>query len=385
MAVRLHKPDFLMLIMALLLSGIGLVTIFVIGPTRALTLSNLTGNQIGENYFFVHQAVGMMLAVAGFVIAYLLPFGFWKNSAKLILGLGLAMSAFLAVAGLAGWGVAECTNGACRWIDLGVTTIQPAEVLKLGLVLYLGVLLGSHNEEESNSWVVFRPLLIVSILTLFFVGFAQRDLGTAMTIVAILVAALVASKVRTKFLVLICAGMVVFGALATLAMPHRRQRLMTWLGMDSSSGQDESCDASCYHAEQALIAIGSGGLTGAGLGNAFSAAGYLPESINDSVFAVLGEVFGFLGLLGLLGLFFVFLLRILRTSSLLEDDTKRIVAIGFFGWILGHIVINSASMLGLIPLTGVTLPFISYGSTSLLLIFVAFGIIYKESKETARV
>ena len=372
-----------MLIMALLLAGIGLITIFVIGPSRANVLNNLNGSNISENYFFVRQSIGLALAIVGFIAAFFLPFGFWKKSAKIILGIGFAFCLILAISGSFGWGIANCANGACRWFNLGFMSFQPAEILKLGLMLYLGVLLGENSAEEINSWKVMRPLLLVSAAALFFVAVAQRDLGSSMTIVAIILACLLVSKMSSKLLLIICGSMLVFGAISTLAMPHRRGRLLSWVGLHSVS-EEVSCDAACYHAEQALMAIGAGGLVGAGLGNSFSAAGYLPESINDSIFAVLGEVFGFFGLLVLLTIFFVFLLRILRTSSLLENETKRIVVIGFFGWILSHIVINSASMLGLIPLSGVTLPFLSYGSTSLVIIFVALGIVYRSSKETAR-
>jgi len=383
MSTRLHKPDFLMLIMALLLAGIGLITIFAIGPIRANVLNNLTGSQIGENYFFIRQVIGLALAIVGFVVAFFLPFGFWKNLAKVILGIGLGLSLILAISGLLGLPIANCTNGACRWFNLGFMSFQPAEILKLGLILYLGTLLGKKDAEEGNSWQTLRPLLIVSGLSLFFVAVAQRDLGSSMTIVAIILACLLVSKVKTKFLVVACVGMAVFGFFAMLAMPYRRERLMTWIGLHSAEEQ-EVCDSACYHAEQALVAIGSGGLTGTGLGRAVSAAGYLPESLNDSVFAILGEVFGFFGLMILLALFLIFLQRLLRTASLLDDPVKRVMVVGFFGWILGHIVINTMSMMGLIPMTGVTLPFLSYGGTALLLIFIAFGIIYRTTKETAR-
>ncbi len=285
MSVRIHKPDFLMLIMALLLAGIGLITIFVIGPTRANVLNNLFGSQIGENYYFMRQTLGLVLAIAGFAAAFFFPFGFWKKTAKIILGAGLVLSLLLAVAGFFGWGMANCVNGACRWINFGFLPFQPAEILKLGLMLYLGVLLGGSSREKINSWETLRPLLFVSALVLFFVGFAQRDLGTSVTVITLILSCLVVSKINTKTLVIICAVMTIFGLVATLAMPHRRERFLTWVGLHSSSEEaDEECDSSCYHAEQALIAIGSGGVMGVGLGNAFSAAGYLPESINDSVF-----------------------------------------------------------------------------------------------------
>ncbi|NYS36682.1 FtsW/RodA/SpoVE family cell cycle protein, partial [Streptococcus danieliae] len=124
-----------------------------------------------------------------------------------------------------------------------------------------------------------------------------------------------------------------------------------------------------YHIEHAKIAIGSGGFTGVGIGNSVQATGYLPEVVNDSVFAVMGETFGFVGLVSILGLFFALLMRVLKTADHLPNITMRLIVAGVFGWIGAHVMLNIAAMTGLIPLTGITLPLLSFGGTNM--VFVA--------------
>ena len=165
------------------------------------------------------------------------------------------------------------------------------------------------------------------------------------------------------------------GVISIVAFPHRMERILTF-------GAEDSSDA--YHIENALIAIGTGGLFGVGVGNSVQATGYLPESINDSVFAVMGETFGFVGLVAVVGCFTLLLLRLLRTARYLPDDRESLVVVGIFAWATAHVVINIASMTGLIPLTGITLPLLSYGGTSMLLMAAALGLALQLSCYTAR-
>ena len=167
----------------------------------------------------------------------------------------------------------------------------------------------------------------------------------------------------------------VCGVLAVVTSPHRVERLLTF-------GSAESSDS--YHIENAMIAIGAGGLFGVGIGNSVQATGYLPESINDSVFAVMGETFGFVGLVAIVGCFTALLMRLLRTANHLQDTEESLVVVGIFAWATAHVVINIASMTGLIPLTGITLPLLSYGGTSMLFTAAALGLALQLSCYTSR-
>ena len=145
----------------------------------------------------------------------------------------------------------------------------------------------------------------------------------------------------------------------------------------------QTTDASSYHIDMAMVAIGSGGIFGRGLGGGVQAFGYLPEALNDSIFAVLGEIFGFIGLLIIMGLFAALLARIMRTSERVTDPTMKLLAAGAFGWIATHVVVNIGAMTGVLPLTGVTLPFLSFGGTSLLFMMATLGIVYHVSRYTS--
>ncbi len=147
-------------------------------------------------------------------------------------------------------------------------------------------------------------------------------------------------------------------------------------------GSAESSDS--YHIENAMIAIGTGGLFGVGIGNSVQAMGYLPESINDSVFAVMGETFGFVGLVLVVTCFAVLLMRLLKVANYLEDMEESLIVIGVFAWATAHVVVNIAAMTGIMPLTGITLPLLSYGGTSMLFTATALGIALQLSCYTSR-
>ena len=160
-----------------------------------------------------------------------------------------------------------------------------------------------------------------------------------------------------------------------ISSPHRMERLMTY------SGEGDS-DAS-YHIDNAMLAIGTGGMFGVGIGNSVQATGYLPESINDSVFAVMGETFGFVGLMVVLAAFMLLLFSLIKTAENVEQEYALVVT-GVMAWIGAHVVVNVAAMVGLIPLTGITLPLLSYGGTSMMFSAFALGLAMQISRLTGR-
>jgi cell division protein FtsW len=133
-----------------------------------------------------------------------------------------------------------------------------------------------------------------------------------------------------------------------------------------------------------MLAIGAGGFTGAGIGNSVQATGYLPESINDSVFAIMGETFGFRGLILVIGLFCIMLLRMLKVAGHTGDDNNRYLVIGIFSWTLAQVTVNIMAMTALVPVTGITLPLLSYGGTSMMFIAFAIGLVSQLSCYTSR-
>jgi cell division protein FtsW len=155
--------------------------------------------------------------------------------------------------------------------------------------------------------------------------------------------------------------------------PHRIARISGWEG-----------DGDSYHLESSIITFGTGGLTGLGLGNSIQASGYLPESLTDSIFSIVGETWGFIGASLVVIIFALLLSRILRVSQQTEDGEQSLFAVSVFAWIVSHVIINIGGMLGIIPMKGITLPFLSYGGTSMLFVAFAVGMVIQISGWTKR-
>ena len=375
--MRKHKSDRWIGGLTIALLVVGLVVIYAIGPMRVNVLNAAYGLNYGENYFFIHQLINVILSLAVFVVAFKMPYKTIRKFSKLIMLLGLVASAVLAVLAMVGSGMAKCELGACRWFSLGSLSFQPAELLKIGLVLYLAGLMAERKKEgRINTMDFFWPFAVISGLSLLFVVVVQKDLGTGVSLVAIILAMLWMSGVKWQYfwLTVVVAG--VLGVVSIISSPHRMERIMTY------SGEENSDDN--YHIENAMIAIGTGGLFGVGIGNSVQATGYLPESINDSVFAVMGETFGFAGLTVIVVGFAALLMRLLKTANYLEDDEEALVVVGIFAWMMAHIGVNIMAMTDIIPLTGITLPLLSYGGTSMLFTAAALGLAMQLSCYTGR-
>jgi cell division protein FtsW len=172
------------------------------------------------------------------------------------------------------------------------------------------------------------------------------------------------------------------GVLFILIAPHRMDRITTFLRGDHTSSAVLADDAS-HQITQAKIAIGTGGWQGVGIGESVQSTGYLPEAINDSVFAIMGEIFGFIGLTAILALFTGLLLRLLKILDHIGDMQLKLIVGGVFGWLATHVILNVASMIGIFPLTGITLPLLSFGGTSMLFIAGALGLVFQLSRYTS--
>ena len=191
---------------------------------------------------------------------------------------------------------------------------------------------------------------------------------------------IVVSGMRAKLVWQIIAALAVIGVIFIVSTPHRMDRMSTYFQGDTDISAVDDGDG--YHIQQAKIAIGSGGLFGLGIGNSVQSTGYLPEAINDSIFAILGETFGFVGLVIILLLFTGLLLSLLMVAARLPDMGLRLVVAGVFGWVGSHVILNVAAMTGLAPLTGIPLPLLSYGGTSMLFIAAALGLAFQLSRWT---
>ena len=379
---RRHRPDLQIVLYMSLLMLLGLVIMFAIGPQRANVLNAAFGAEYSDAHFFVKQLTSIGIALAAFTAMALVPYERLLSYSRALLFVGIGACILLAFAGLVGWGIAQESYGATRWFNLGpLGSLQPAEILKFGVLVYAALFLAARIKAgEINNWrETLVPLGIIIGVAEFLIIVVQRDLGTGISLLAIVMMILVMAGMRWKILGVVSGLVVLAGILLIVTAPHRLDRVATFLRGDTTS----TSDASSYHIEHAKIAIGTGGFFGVGIGNSVQATGYLPEAINDSVFAIMGETFGFVGLVATILLFVALMMRILKVMDHLVDYRLKLLVSGVFGWLAAHVILNIGAMIGLIPLTGITLPLLSFGGTSMMFIAAALGLVFQLSRFTA--
>ncbi|HSE29824.1 MAG TPA: putative peptidoglycan glycosyltransferase FtsW [Candidatus Saccharimonadales bacterium] len=374
--IRKHRPDMPLILFICTLVLLGLIVIYSISPALIARISS-SETEISQHYFLFRQLIYIAIGGAAFAIAAFVPLGWWrKNSLNiLIVGIILGTLPFL----LQATPLALCVNGACRWLDLGIISFQPAEVMKLALLVFLASFLAARvaQGELNDIKQTFVPLSVLLITSTIVIVGLQKDLGTGLTLFAIALIMLFMAGVKLKFFAMLIGLVVGLGVIFILLAPHRMERILTYFNHSSSTTTDMG-----YHENQALIAIGSGGMTGKGLGRSIQAFGYLPEAANDSIFAILAEKFGFLGTVAVLGLFGGMFWRMLKIMDQTSQLFPKLVIAGTFGWVFSHSIINVGAMLGIFPLTGITLPFVSFGGTSLLCMLAALGLVIQISRYT---
>ena len=360
---------------------------YALGPQRANVMNYAYGTNYSDTYFFGKQLTSVVIAVVAFSVFYFVPYKWFTGErSKYVLWAGFLSCVLLFLLGsLLHLSLAKETNGAYRWFYLGgLGSFQPSELLKYGVLLFLAGFLGRRASQGKINDVheTLVPVGVISALSLLMIVVLQKDLGTGVSLIAIVLSMIIVSGVDWKIIGKILGVVAFCGLVLIFTSPHRIERVMTFIQGDShktASGQEDKN----YHIQQARIAIGSGGILGLGIGKSVQATGYLPEAINDSIFAVMGETFGFVGLMAILALFTALLLSILHVAARLPDTTLRLIVAGIFGWIVSHVVLNIAAMTGLMPLTGIPLPLLSYGGTSMLFIAAALGLVFQISKYTS--
>ena len=380
---RKHKSDLGILFATLGLMALGLIVIYAIGPMRANVLNSTYGSNYDSNYFFWGQLRSVALSLIAFFAAFKwIPYQYIQKVAKPLMILALVLSGLLWILSLVGSSLVKCELGECRWFNLGGISFQPAELLKLGLVIYLADFLARKKSEGTvgdlrEFWL---PLAIICGVSLFLVVIAQGDLGTGVALISIILGSLLASGVPAKQYLILLTIIVIAAVGAVAFSGHRMERVDAWL---TTLTGGESTD-STYHVDNAMLAIGVGGFFGVGIGNSVQATGYLPESINDSVFAIMGETFGFVGLFLIIAVFAALLLRMLKVAEHTAGDEERIMIVGIFAWTFAQVVVNIMAMTSLVPVTGITLPLLSYGGTSMAFIAFAIGLVLQFSCYTSR-
>lgn len=362
---RRHSPDYILLLLAIALTAIGIIVIFSIGPAIQLEKGS-TGGQ-----YVLRQVIAVVLGLILFGITAAVPLEKWRSMYKPLIVLAI-LATLLALAL-----PVNVEYPAHRWIRLGGFSFQSVELVKFAGVMWLGGFLAWRNQQGliTDFHKTMKPLLIALVATAVIVAGLQSDLGSFAVIVAMVGAmAFVAGLPMKRILI---AGLIIamLGVLLIAITPYRRARLTSFM--------HPSCSTSGYQACQALIAVGSGGMIGLGLGRSVQAYGYLPEADNDSIFAIYAEKFGFVGIVVLIGLFTAFFMRIKSIAERAPDDFSRLIVVGILVWLATQSIINVGAMVGLLPLKGITLPLISYGGSSVLMVMATLGVVFQVSRYTS--
>jgi cell division protein FtsW len=347
----------MLLTATLCLLALGAVMVFSASSTTRI----LQDGGLSDSAFYLKRT--LMFGAVGLVLMHLTArhgLQAVRNLTPAILGVSL----FLLVAVL---GIGTTVNGASRWIGSGFLQIQPSELAKVALVLY-GADLLARKPKRARSIEGFMPFLVVVGAACLLV-MMEPDMGTTMVIAFSVGATLVAAGARPRDLGLIALSIGAVALLMTIVEPYRMARLTGFL----NPGADAA--GAGFQAAQAKIALGSGGLFGVGIGNGVQKAFYLPEAHTDMISAVIGEELGLVGIVGVVGLFAMFGYAGLKVAQKAKDNYGRLLVAGLTSLILVQATINLFAVMGLAPLTGVPLPFVSYGNSSLMATLFAVGLI----------
>lgn len=318
-------------------------------------------NNFGDKFFlFKQQLEWAGIGIVALFITSKIKYTFWE---KLATPLFFVSIIFLLLVLLSHVGFSAL--GARRWLFLGPINFQPSELVKFAICIYFAKVASKFKSAVSY----FVPLVVVILLIML-----QPDLGTTLIVVVMSISQIFVSGVNLWYLFGAGVTGILVGVPLILFSPYRRARLLTFLQMS-----DDPLGAS-YHMRQILLGLGSGGIFGVGLGASRQKYSFLPEASTDSIFAVVAEEVGLIGGVVVVGLFLYFIVRGLKIAQGAPDVFGKILAVGITAWIGGQAFLNIAAMVALVPLTGIPLPFVSYGGSSLVMILSACGILLNISR-----
>ncbi len=350
-----RRIDIPILFSIIILTFFGLIMVYDASVVQAF-------KDYGDKYFYIKQQFIWVLLGFGFLTFF--SFFDYHNLKKIspilfIISFILLLAVFVPGLGLS-------SGGAHRWLRIGTFSIQPAEIIKLTAIIFLAAIF------EKRARVA--PFLLILVLVSIVIGVFQKDLGSTIVFFLTCMAIFFIAGGKITYFALLIPFSVIGFIMFVLSSTYRKHRILAFL--------DPFADPQgyTYHISQVLIALGTGGIMGLGLGQSRQKFEYIPEVTTDSIFAIIGEELGFLGAIFLLGLFCYLIYRGIKISENASDNFGRILSFGLIIWLGIQAIINLGSMVALFPLTGVPLPFISYGGSALLANLVAIGILLNISK-----
>jgi cell division protein FtsW len=348
----------LILGLAATLTGVGLVMVLSASASRGLKVEN------SALYFFNRQAVAAVIAVIACAVGVVVPYRRWAQYSSALVG---ATFGLLALILIPGFPLRISANGAVRWIDLGVTQFQPSELAKIALVIYVAKYL-SDSANLAPGPVDIRPVFII-FGALAVPVLLEPDLGTTVLLFLVVVVMCLLGPADRRTLGGASAIAVAGGLAMSFGTEFRRQRMLAFLDPWAQA------QTAGYQTLQAQVGFASGGLWGSGIGSAKAKYGYLPDAHTDFIFAIFGEEFGLIGSLILVSLYALLTVTGFRVAMNCHDLYGRLLAVGISTWIGAQSLINLGVATGALPNKGITLPFMSYGGTSLIMTLFAVGVL----------
>lgn len=347
-----------------------IVVLLILGMVMVFSSSHIWSEyKFNDSFYYLkRQLLFAAVGFIGMIIFSRIPYYTWKKYAKILL-----ISCFILLILVLIPGIGLIRGGAQSWIGIGAFSIQPSEFMKLGLIIFLAGLLSDYQKYITSFKKGFLPCLLL-IFTAFGLIMLQPDLGTGMVLVlTCMIMLFIAGAKLTHFFGL--AGLGVLGFIGLIASaPYRINRILAFLNpWEDPLGHG-------FQIIQSLYAVGPGGLMGLGLGNSLQKYFYLPEPQTDFIFSIIGEELGFIGGSAVIGVFFLLLWRGIKISLEAPDLFARLLGIGIAGMLVLQAMINISVVIGLVPVTGITLPFLSYGGSSLTLTLCSVGILLNISR-----
>lgn len=367
MLLKIHQPDYKLILLLGFFVVFGLI---ILSSTTAV----IAYQNFGDSYYFVKKQLlfGVLPGLFLGLLFSVIPYRMWRKIALFLLLLSIGLLGAVFIPGLG----STLNTGSNSWLVIYGISVQPSEIVKLTFLLYLASWLERRGEDGVKDVSYgFLPFLLL-LGTVMGLMILQPDIGTMTIIVFIALSVYFVAGARLKHLLAIgVLGAAIFAFLVQTA-PYRLARFMIFLNPEFDP------QGIGYHTNQALLAIGSGGLWGRGFGQSRQKFNYLPEVTSDSIFPIMAEELGFL--VSSIFLFFLlfFAYRGFSIAKRSPDAFGRFVAVGITSWLIFQSIMNIGSMVGVLPMTGVPLPFLSYGGTAMMINLAAVGILLNITKYT---
>ncbi len=356
----------LLLMVVAVLNVIGVVMVLSASSVQSLDSKGTAW------WFFERQLLWTGLGVMGFAVASRVDYRAWRRYTVPFLAAATALLIVVLIPGVGIW-----VDGSRRWLGVGSWRVQPSEIAKLALLVYAADVL-TRQEQRVGDWrKALRPVMLVFLLFAALV-MKEPDLASTMVLTIILIALLIVGGIRARHLAAIGGAAIATVTVFAIAVPWRRARLLTFL----DPWHDKSNTG--YQVTQSLIALGSGGWTGVGLGASRAKWRFLPAAHTDFIFAIIGEELGLFGCILVVGLFGALAYLGVRTALRAPDRFGMLLAGGITAWIVGQAVINIGAVVGLLPVSGIPLPFVSFGGTALLFTMIAAGLLGNVARQGGR-